>query len=411
MTRLPGMTDTPETPEQSGGLSRKRFLQAGAVTAGSLYLGAAASGALAKTSNATTAPAPSGNPADMNMIIFMTDQERYIQHFPPAWSEKNLPGLTMLQKNGLTFTNATTNACMCSPARSTFFSGRFPAQTGVKYTLETDMYGANYPQVDLPFPSAAAAQSVGQTEANPLPNIAQVMADAGYYTVYKGKWHCSKYPPASAPADANTRNAMYPPQPTTEPVDMLLPFGWYRWNPEDAGADQSIPQMGAGLAANDDRYMASVGDYTEGTEGVLQFIKAWPTIRQSLPANQGPLPGSQQDFVINVGDRIYFDLDSYAIRADAQALLDSQATWLKRYGATAIRIEGNCDELGTREYNLALGARRANAVRDYLVGRGVNGERITTVSFGKEKPIDGGSGEEANAKNRNGHTVLVSGAR
>ena len=286
MARLPGMTETPETPEQSGGLSRKRFLQAGAVTAGSLYLGAAASGALAKTSSATTAPAPSGNPADMNMIIFMTDQERYIQHFPPAWSEKNLPGLTMLQKNGLTFTNATTNACMCSPARSTFFSGRFPAQTGVKYTLETDMYGANYPQVDLPFPSAAAAQSVGQTEANPLPNIAQVMADAGYYTVYKGKWHCSKYPPASAPADANTRNAMYPPQPTTEPVDMLLPFGWYRWNPEDAGADQSIPQMGAGLAANDDRYMASVGDYTEGTEGVLQFIKAWPTIRQSLPANQ-----------------------------------------------------------------------------------------------------------------------------
>ncbi len=133
--------------------------------------------------------------------------------------------------------------------------------------------------------------------------------------------------------------------------------------------------------------------------------------QQSLPANQGPLPGSQQDFVINVGDRIYFDLDSYAIRADAQALLDAQATWLKRYGATAIRIEGNCDELGTREYNLALGARRANAVRDYLVGRGVNGERITTVSFGKEKPIDGGSGEEANAKNRNGHTVLVSGAR
>lgn len=281
MARLPGMTDTPETPEQSGGLSRKRFLQAGAVTAGSIYLGGAASGALAKTSSATTAPAPSGNPADMNMIIFMTDQERYIQHFPPGWSEKNLPGLTALKRTGLSFDNATTNACMCSPARSTLFSGHFPAQTGVKYTLETNMYGGNYPQVDLPAPDV-------------LPNLAQVMASAGYYTVYKGKWHCSKYPPANSPVvpgsnpaqPVQASGAPWPTYGTTEPLDMLLPYGWYRWNPEDAGANQSIPQMGAGLAANDARYMASVGDYTEGTEGALQFLKAWPAIKETLPANQ-----------------------------------------------------------------------------------------------------------------------------
>jgi peptidoglycan-associated lipoprotein len=76
-----------------------------------------------------------------------------------------------------------------------------------------------------------------------------------------------------------------------------------------------------------------------------------------------------------------------------------------------VRIEGNCDERGTREYNLALGARRANAVRDYLVSHGVTAARITTVSYGKEKPIDPGTGDQADAHNRNGHTALVSGAR
>jgi len=129
------------------------------------------------------------------------------------------------------------------------------------------------------------------------------------------------------------------------------------------------------------------------------------------PVTQSALPGSQQDFVINVGDRVYFDFDSYAIRPDAEPVLDAQAAWLKRYGSVTVRIEGNCDELGTREYNLALGARRANAIREYLVSRGVSSSRIATVSFGKEKPIDLGTGEEAYAKNRNGHTVLVSGAR
>jgi peptidoglycan-associated lipoprotein len=123
------------------------------------------------------------------------------------------------------------------------------------------------------------------------------------------------------------------------------------------------------------------------------------------------LPGSERDFVINAGDRVYFDFDRYEVRADAQPILDAQAAWLNRYPAVQVRIDGNCDERGTREYNLALGARRANAVRDYLTAHGVASDRVTTVSYGKEKPIDAGSGDEADAHNRNAHTALTTGAR
>ncbi|HEY8573091.1 peptidoglycan-associated lipoprotein Pal [Phenylobacterium sp.] len=122
-------------------------------------------------------------------------------------------------------------------------------------------------------------------------------------------------------------------------------------------------------------------------------------------------PGSLQDFTVNVGDRVFFDYDSYEIRADAQPILEAQSQWLRRYPAVRVRIEGNADERGTREYNLALGARRANAVRDFLVGRGVTSDRISTISYGKERPIDTGPSEEAHAKNRNAHTDIVSGAR
>ena len=129
------------------------------------------------------------------------------------------------------------------------------------------------------------------------------------------------------------------------------------------------------------------------------------------PVSSAPLPGSEQDFVVNVGDRVYFDFDAYSVRADAAPLLEAQAAWLRRYPGVGVRIEGNCDERGTREYNLALGARRANAVRDFLVSKGVESARISTISYGKEKPIDAGSGEEADQHNRNGHTALVSGVR
>ena len=129
------------------------------------------------------------------------------------------------------------------------------------------------------------------------------------------------------------------------------------------------------------------------------------------PVSQAPLPGSERDFTVNIGDRVYFDYDQYSVRSDATSLLDAQADWLKRYPAVQIRIEGNADERATQEYNLALGARRANTVKDFLVSHGVPSGRITTVSYGKEHPIDTGEGEAAWAHNRNGHTAIVSGAR
>jgi len=128
-------------------------------------------------------------------------------------------------------------------------------------------------------------------------------------------------------------------------------------------------------------------------------------------APTGPIPGSEQDFIVNVGDRVYFDYDKFDVRADAQPVLAAQAAWLTRYPSVKVRIEGNADERGTREYNLALGGRRANSIKDFLTGHGVSADRIDTVSYGKEKPIDPGTTEEAYAKNRNGHTAITAGAR
>ena len=130
-----------------------------------------------------------------------------------------------------------------------------------------------------------------------------------------------------------------------------------------------------------------------------------------VQAPTGPIPGSEQDFIINVGDRVYFDYDKFDVRADAQPVLAAQAAWLSKYSSVKIRIEGNADERGTREYNLALGGRRANSIKDFLTGHGVSADRIDTVSYGKEKPIDPGTTDEAYAKNRNGHTALTAGAR
>jgi len=132
------------------------------------------------------------------------------------------------------------------------------------------------------------------------------------------------------------------------------------------------------------------------------------------PVQQGqmsgqPAPGSERDFVINVGDRVYFDFDKFNVRDEGRPILDAQSAWLVRYPAVRVRIEGNCDELGTREYNFALGARRAASVKDYLIEHGVSGARIDTVSYGKEHPIDTSGGDEAAAHNRNAHTAITSG--
>jgi peptidoglycan-associated lipoprotein len=103
--------------------------------------------------------------------------------------------------------------------------------------------------------------------------------------------------------------------------------------------------------------------------------------------NGAGAPGSQQEFLVTVGDRVFFETDSSSLTAEAQATLDKQAAWLNRYGNYRIMIEGHADERGTREYNIALGARRASVVVNYLVSRGVAANRIQSQSFGKERPV------------------------
>jgi peptidoglycan-associated lipoprotein len=106
----------------------------------------------------------------------------------------------------------------------------------------------------------------------------------------------------------------------------------------------------------------------------------------NLGPGGGP-PGSQQEFLVTVGDRVFFETDSSALTATAQATLDKQAAWLNKYANYRILLEGHADERGTREYNIALGARRASVVVNYLVSRGVNANRIQQKSFGKERPV------------------------
>jgi peptidoglycan-associated lipoprotein len=136
-----------------------------------------------------------------------------------------------------------------------------------------------------------------------------------------------------------------------------------------------------------------------------------PPVKPVATQPAGIVPGSQQDFVVNVGDRVYFDTDQSSIRSDAQGILSAQAAWLNRYPSVRVRIEGNADERGTREYNFALGARRAEAVSEFLTSKGVDPSRISTISYGKEQPINPGSDEDAWAQNRNAHTALTAGAK
>jgi peptidoglycan-associated lipoprotein len=115
--------------------------------------------------------------------------------------------------------------------------------------------------------------------------------------------------------------------------------------------------------------------------------KTLPDNAGGLGLNNGASPGSQQDFTVNVGDRVFFETDSSSLTSTARTTLDKQSQWLVRYTNYPITIEGHADERGTREYNIALGARRAAATRDYLVSRGVPRDRIRTISYGKERPV------------------------
>ena len=181
--------------------------------------------------------------AGMNVVLFITDQDRAIQHFPPHWPKEHLHGLTRLQRHGVTFNHAFTNSCMCTPARATLMTGFFPAQHEVKYTLELDMsVDDGYPQVEMPLDYA---------------NLATVMSAVGYNVVYKGKWHLSK------PADGSN----------WVPSDVGK-YGFTRWNPDDAGANQDIPEAGGGEPNNDYRFMTADGDMEAGEEGALAYLRS-----------------------------------------------------------------------------------------------------------------------------------------
>jgi choline-sulfatase len=233
-------------------LNRRRLLQGS--LAGAAILGAAEGAKRLAQSQ------PAGKAPFKNILIFVTDQDRGVQHFPPNWERNNLPGLTRLKRHGVTFENAFTNACMCTPARVTWLTGYFPAQHGAKYTLEQDMPAEQgYPQGEMPLPVVSHASSLS------LPNLATVMRAAGYNVIYKGKWHCSK-PAFDEGTDPEDR--------VFTPED-LAQYGFDRWNPPDGGANQDVSEGGGAPGregCHDERYMYDEGDWEAGQEGVLSFL-------------------------------------------------------------------------------------------------------------------------------------------
>ena len=127
------------------------------------------------------------------------------------------------------------------------------------------------------------------------------------------------------------------------------------------------------------------------------------------PVATGPAPGSAEEFVIDVGDRVFFDTDKSDLQANARKTLERQAAWLQNNPNYSITVEGHCDERGTREYNLALGDRRAAAVKNYLVALGVDPNRVATISYGKERPEALGSNAAAWSQNRRGVSIVNGG--
>ncbi len=135
-----------------------------------------------------------------------------------------------------------------------------------------------------------------------------------------------------------------------------------------------------------------------------------PTTSTTSGVTSNVVPGSAEDLRVNVGDTVHFDYDAYAVTEEGHSVLQRQSAWLQKYPSVRVTIEGHCDERGTREYNLALGARRANAVKEYLVSLGVSAGRLETISYGKERPICTESDESCYAQNRRGVTTITSGA-
>ncbi len=123
-------------------------------------------------------------------------------------------------------------------------------------------------------------------------------------------------------------------------------------------------------------------------------------------AKAAPRPGSEEDLVANVGDRVFFDFDKSDLKPEARRTIERWSAWLKQYPSVNVTIEGHCDERGTREYNIALGARRAASAKNFLVSLGVDARRVATISYGKERPAVVGSNEAAWSQNRRGVMVV-----
>ena len=168
----------------------------------------------------------------------------------------------------------------------------------------------------------------------------------------------------------------------------------------ETAPDESAAASGAGTSP---AATSSAGSTTAATPSTTA---ATP----SATAPSGPTAGSQEDLVANVGDRVFFDFDKYNLKPDARAVLEKQAAWMKQFASVTVSIEGHCDERGTREYNLALGERRANSVKDFLVALGISPSRVKTISYGKERPVALGSDEQAWTQNRRGVTVVTGGS-
>ncbi len=157
--------------------------------------------------------------------------------------------------------------------------------------------------------------------------------------------------------------------------------------------------------------MLELGKFTRGAKMLaaivgLLFVAACAQTQPDGLQGGNVAPGTGQDFVVNVGDRVFFEEDSSSLTAQGQATLDKQAQWLGRYGKYTVTVEGHADERGTRQYNIALGARRAAAARDYLVSRGVASTRIKTISYGKERPVAVCNDNSCWSQNRRAVTVL-----
>ncbi|MEI7759546.1 MAG: sulfatase-like hydrolase/transferase [Thermoleophilia bacterium] len=241
----------------TGDLTRNNLLKGAAASTAALMLGPGSREALA--AGGSDAKAAAADFKGKNVVMFITDQERAIQHFPRGWAATNLKNRQRLLDNGLVFENACTNACMCSPARATLLTGLMPAQHQVRHTLEGPMPETSYPQIPL------------STE---IANIASVMSAAGYTVIWKGKWHLTKGQMVTDPATGNVVETFVP--------NDVGQYGFQRWNPKDAGANQNPDQGGGNTfanpavpytgGANDERFMDDSGDVAAGKEGALAYL-------------------------------------------------------------------------------------------------------------------------------------------